>query len=272
MKNKLLTKRFLNTLLVITTLGLLLSMFTGCTTTQKVVSDRDYYQLKIYQLSSQGQMDQVDNYLKTAYIPALHRAGIPQVGVFKPRQQESETSMQIWVWVPFKSLDQFKGLDFILAKDGQYQSDGDAYINAAPDKAPYDRIESILLLAFSAQPHFGTFSYDNPVKDRIYELRSYESPTEKKHVNKVDMFNNGEVQTFNAIGSNPLFFGQVISGPCMPNLMYMTTYKDSASHAVQWNKFRTHPDWLAMKDLPEYADNVSKNTKYYLYPTEYSDI
>ncbi|MBO9660942.1 MAG: hypothetical protein J7527_19120, partial [Chitinophagaceae bacterium] len=44
---------------------------------------RSYYQLKIYQLQSTAQQQRVERFLESAYVPALHRAGIKSVGVFK---------------------------------------------------------------------------------------------------------------------------------------------------------------------------------------------
>lgn len=252
-------------------LCLMIALMVGCST-QSSTSDFDFYQIKVYHLTSQEQMGRIDQFMKNAYIPAMHRAGIAKVGVFKPKQQESDTSLQVWVWLPFTSLDQFEGLEDVLLNDSQYQAAGDDYINAPHDNPPYERIESMLLKAFDDMPQFGSFTYDNPVMDRIYELRSYESATEKDHLLKVDMFNSGEVDIFKEIGANPLFFARVISGPSMPNLMYMTTYADSVSHPIIWDKFRTHPDWLKLKEMEKYKDTVSKSTKYYLYPTEYSDI
>ena len=42
-----------------------------------------FYQLKVYHLKDGTQEAQLDAYLQQAYLPALHRAGIARVGVFK---------------------------------------------------------------------------------------------------------------------------------------------------------------------------------------------
>jgi len=49
---------------------------------------REYYQLKIYHIKSPDQKKLLDNYLESAFIPALHRAGIKKVGAFYPAQVE----------------------------------------------------------------------------------------------------------------------------------------------------------------------------------------
>ena len=48
-----------------------------------------YYELKIYHLKTTAQEQRMENYLKDAYLPALHRAGIKNVGVFRPVEKDS---------------------------------------------------------------------------------------------------------------------------------------------------------------------------------------
>src|SRR5690606_12459342 len=94
---------------------------------------------------------------------------------------------------------------------------------------------------------------------RIYELRSYESATEKSYVNKVQMFNDGdEIGIFRRLGFNAIFYAEVLSGTRMPNLMYMTSFNDRADRDARWESFRTDPAWIKLSGLPEYQKNVSK--------------
>lgn len=231
----------------------------------------DYYQIKIYQYESDVQEDLLNHYFENAYLPALHRYGISDVGVFSPREQK-EDRKQIFVWIPFTALNQFESLETFLLNDAQYQQDGKDYIQAAYDQPPYTRIESILLRAFRAMPEYAKYEYETSHEQRIYELRSYEGPTELQYQLKVEMFNEGEAELFMDIGCNPLFFGEVISGSHMPNLMYMTTYANEAAHQKGWETFREHPDWQVMKNIGKYKNTVSHIDKFLLYPAPYSDI
>ena len=215
----------------------------------------------------------MDKYLKEAYIPALHRSGISKVGVFKPHEDGASSEKFIVVFIPYKSLNQFEKLPRILEKDLKYKSEGDDYINAKYNNPPYERIESILLRAFSHMPAFRIPQFNTPPGERVYEMRSYEGATEKIHLKKVEMFNEGgEIELFERLGFNAVFYGEVISGPSMPNLMYMTTFSDKTSQDEHWNTFRNHPDWKILSGLEEYKNTVSRNVKYLLYPTNYSDL
>jgi len=234
--------------------------------------DLEFYQLKTYFLKNDNQEKTVDSYLKDAYLPALKRAGIENVGVFKTISNDNSDSLKIYILIPFKSLEQFLTLDSMIAQDKSYVSAGANYINAKHDKAPYERISSTLMKAFTEMPVMQTSKVKGPRKNRVYELRSYESATEAIYQNKVDMFNaGGEVELFESLGFNAVFYAEVISGDRMPNLMYMTTFENMESRDAHWDAFRTAPKWLKLKVEPKYQNNVSKADIILLYPTEYSD-
>jgi hypothetical protein len=109
--------------------------------------------------------------------------------------------------------------------------------------------------------------------ERIYELRSYESPTEKLHYNKVRMFNHGgEVTLFSKLGFHAVFYASVLSGSHMPNLMYMTSFDNKASRDQHWKTFNDDPFWKQLFGSPEYQHNVSKADILFMHPTDFSDL
>ncbi len=235
--------------------------------------ERDIYQIKIYSIENEEQEMRMDAFLKDAYIPALHRAGIHHVGVFKPVEEDEIKGKLIYVLIPFNSVSQFEKLETVLKEDKKYLEDGKDYIDAAHDHSPYKRIESILLRSFSTMPEYGIPAHSTPPSEKIYELRSYQAATEKLYEKKVEMFNEGgESKIFMDLGFQPIFFGEVISGSSMPNLMYMTTFENKASQEKHWNAFINSPEWDKLKADDQYSNTVSHIDKYYLHPTEYSDL
>jgi hypothetical protein len=241
--------------------------------TGAILTARDYYQIKVYNLKDKAQETVVDNYLKDAFLPALHKAGVKKVGVFKPVASDPTAGQKIFVFIPLKDLGQIEKLEIALQKDAAYQNAGASYINAPFDNPPYQRMESILLKAFSSQPDFFAPKFSTPKSEQIFELRSYQSATEKIYHKKVEMFNEGgESEIFKKIGANAVFYGEVLSGSEMPNLMYMTSYENMKSNEEHWKTFRDHPDWKKLSGMEEYKNTVSKITKYMLFPADYSDI
>ena len=236
-------------------------------------SPRDYYQIQVFRLNGKAQETKVDNFLKNAYLPALHRAGIKTVGVFKPIESDTTSGKRIYVWIPFKSLDQFAKIQDILLNDQDYQNKGSDFLGAPYNQVPFLRKESILLKAFQDAPEFFIPKFITPPSERIYELRSYEGPTENLFRRKVKMFNEGgEIKLFKKLDFNAVFYAEVVSGSTMPNLMYLTTFANMAANTAHWEAFRAHPDWKALSALEEYKNTVSKSVKILLHPTDYSDF
>lgn len=256
-------------------LVLLIGLSYACSQKQpaeKPASGREFYELKIYHVSNKAQESRMDSYLKDAYIPVAHKAGSKDIGVFKLRTLTESDSQAVHVLTPFSSLEDFESFESKLLKDQAYQSAGADYINAAYDDPTFARYEVILLKAFEKHPKYSLPELSSPKADRVYELRSYESATEKLYHNKVSMFNDGdEVGLFDSLGFNAVFYGEVLSGTQMPNLMYLTTHNDSSARAANWDNFVNSAHWKRLIGDPQYANNMNKIDISFLYPTEYSD-
>lgn len=256
---------------------LLLSSFACTAPTAEVVDQpseapsKEVYELKIYHLSSPAQQVLVENYLKDAAIPALNQLGIGPVGVFTP--MDTSAGLKVYSLTPFESIQEFANTPAKLMDDVGYKEAGKAYLDIAhPDKA-YERMESSLLMAFDSMPAITTPSGTAEGKPRLFELRSYESYSEVKGIAKIHMFNEGrEIPIFERLGFEPVFFGQAITGTQQPNLVYMITFDDMAEKEALWKAFGSDPAWAAIKDLPAYANTVSKIHSTMLVPTGFSQL
>lgn len=232
-----------------------------------------YYELKIYRLKDPAKNTVIDKYLRDAFIPAMHRAGINNIGVFKPVQTDTASGKLVYVFIPYKTSEQYFNVITALEKDKVYAEAGKEFLDASYDDPPFTRYESIFMKAFSFMPEMKAPVYTTPRNERIYELRSYESATIEKARKKIHMFNEGgEMAIFEKIGSNAVFYGQVLFGSLKPRLMYMTTYANMKSHDEHWAAFRAHPDWKVLSAKDEYKNTVTKANPYLLYPTDYSDF
>ncbi len=232
-----------------------------------------YYELKIYRLKGPSQESRVDAYLRDAFLPAMHKAGIPKISVFKPIETDTAFGKIVYVFIPYKNINQYVQVLDKLAKDASYQQAGKSFLDAPYNDPPYVRHEDILMKAFSYMPVFKTYAYSTKPSERIYELRSYESGTDAKALKKIQMFNEGgEMAIFEKIGSNAIFYGQVILGSQKPRLMYLTTYSDMKSREEHWNLFRNAPEWKALSGQEEYKNSTSKTKAFLCHPTDYSDF
>ncbi|MEO6547370.1 MAG: NIPSNAP family protein [Ferruginibacter sp.] len=233
----------------------------------------EFYQITIYHFTTADQQKIIDQYLQEAYLPALHRQNIKNIGVFTAIANDTASDKRLYVLVPLKSLKQVTDILDRLAKDNDYLSNGKAYLDAGYKTAPYSRMEKILTQAFPLAPFLILPKLTGPAAERVYEVRSYESPTEKTFSSKVKMFNEGgEITLFKQLNFNAVFYSSVIAGSNMPNLMYMTSFENMADRDAHWKSFTSAPEWKKLSALPEYQNNVSKNTIYYLHTTSYSDF
>ena len=167
---------------------LLISLFLGSCQSSET-EGRDYYQLKIYHLSESDperrseQEKTLDQYLADAFIPAMHRAGIGSIGVFKPLESLMEELPMVMILVPYSSLEQFGEMPRVLLADQQYREDGAAYLEASHDNPPYQRIESVLLRAFENTPRIQLPDHPTPrgQPPRVHS-RAAQIPRNKTHV------------------------------------------------------------------------------------------
>jgi len=228
---------------------------------------RQYYELRHYQINSPANQKRVLNFLTTAAIPALNRIGIKQIGVFK--MMESDSS-DIYVLLPHNSLESVLKTSSLIVSDPQYNQDSAKFLNATEDDAPYQRIESSLMIAFDSIP---VLEIPTSKPSRIFQLRIYESHTELASKKKIEMFNTGgELTIFRKVGMDPVFFGQSLVGSKLPNITYMLGFDDMAAKKKGWDTFRDDPDWKKLKSNPYFKDTVSNITNIMLLPAECSQI
>ena len=252
--------------------ALLLSMLIIPAIMQAMPPDREFYEIRIYHLSNATQEKRVDDFLKNALIPAFHKNNILHVGVFKPLANDTAAIRKIYVLIPYKSLEQFTSVTDRIDKDKDFLSSGADYINAPDNDPPYLRIEKILTKAFPKAPVMQPVKMTSPFSERVYEMRSYESHTEKLHAKKVQMFNDGdEIGLFKRLGFNAVFYSQALTGSALPNLIYMITFHNMAAHDKLWDNFRNDPQWKKLSALPEYQNVMYKADSFLLRPTDYSD-
>ena len=236
-------------------------------------NNRQFYLIKLYHFDASEQQKTTEAYLEQAWIPAVHKIGIRQIGVFTPVGNDTAVKKRLYLFIPLSSLNDVYRLEDALLKDQQHLKAGADYIQAAHDKPPYKRIETFLLRAFTDMPGMEKPALHGPVSERIYELRSYEGSTEKKYRKKVEMFNQGgEIKLFKRLSFNAVFYGEVLTGSSMPNLMYMTSFDNMDERNRHWKTFVDDPEWKRLSALPEYQHTVSKLDIILLHPTHYSDL
>src|ERR1700760_1868400 len=86
-------------------------------------ADGPYYQIRIYHFKTDAQYTRVDAYLQKAFVPAMHRAGIKNIGVFTPAASDT-LGKRMYVFIPYKTFADIKKVETTVAADQQYLADG----------------------------------------------------------------------------------------------------------------------------------------------------
>jgi hypothetical protein len=228
---------------------------------------REYFELRRYYLHAGEKKRLVGNFLRKVGIPAMNRIGIKPVGVFNAMY--GSDSLTLYVLLVHKSLESVAKSSSLLMADDEYQKGEANFINLQWSEPSFGRMESSLMVAFKNMPKLKV----PEKKTRIFELRTYESPSIKAGKNKIDMFNEGgEIAIFKKTGLQPVFFGETLIGPKMPNLTYMLVFDDMADRDKRWGTFRNDPEWKELRVNPLYRDTVSNITDIILSPAPYSQI
>jgi len=256
---------------IVKTLLILICLATA-STLRATEPPRCYYQIRIYHFKTAQQQAALSQYFKDALKPALARAGSWGTGFYQTLDDDT-ADRRFYVLITFPRKHRLDKLEDRLKNDKRYQQEARTFMEAAYDLAPYSRLELVTLLAFRHWRIPGTVDLPGHKTDHIYELRSYESPTQKYHESKIKMFEDGgEVYLFSRLKFNAVFYGDVLQGNHMPNLMYMTAFENRAERDKHWDAFFHSPEWLALNADHQYDHNVSRADIIFLRATDYSDF
>ncbi len=234
---------------------------------------REFYLIQIYHCSTNAQVNGVDTYLKDVYLPYMHKAGIQKIGVFAPVVNDTAADKKVYVWLPMKSLEVLDQLDQAIEKLDPMGKNAIVDLENADSSLPYTRLEKIVSKSFKLQGQYEKKSGLIKSPNRIYEFRSYESPTENAHLRKVHMFNEGgEIDLFKRLNFNAVFYSKVIIGSRVPNLIYMTSFNDMADRDAHWKAFSSSPEWKDISTMPKYLKAINRNETVLMTARDYADF
>ena len=161
-----------------------------------------------------------------------------------------------------------------LLADADYQKAAKPFVTGTGAQPSVMRVDSSLLQAFPKYPKLTLPQAAVAKKTRIYEIRTYESPSDQLHQIKMEQMQAGEAEIFQSVGAWTVFFADTLVGSRLPKLTYMLGYEDLAARDRVWTAFAASPAWKELNSRPRYtADTLVSNiTNEILTPTPYSQI
>jgi hypothetical protein len=212
---------------------------------------REHYLIRRYQLQAGPQTKLVESYFGDALIPALTRIGMGPIGAFK--LDYGPETPAFYLLIPGRSVEALASIELLLVKDAEFMKAGEPFWNASATAPAFLRMESTLLAAFEGWPRLTPPAATATKSKRIFQLRTYESPSDAAHVRKVEMFHKGEFEIFQKAGCHPVFFGDTLIGPRLPNLTYMLSFDNMQELEKGWAAFSSDPDWKKLQSSPRYS-------------------
>lgn len=233
---------------------------------------REFYELRRYQLANGPQHKITDDYFSDALVPALNRMEMSPVGVFNVTIGPETPVM--YLLIPSMSVEKLVTVDDRLLKDADYMKAAAPFLNAPGKDPAFARMESSLMQAYEKMPRITLPAASTSRGPRVFELRTYENPSNQDHWKKIEQMSSGEGDIFTKAGIPQVFYGDTLVGPRLPNITYMLCFNGLGERDKKWDAFRSSPEWKALSSDPRFAyeDIVSNITNIMLAPAGYSQI
>ncbi len=197
--------------------------------------------LEQFFLKNGTQPARIHEYLGKAGLPALERAVAGPKIVLEA--VVAAHMPQVAVLVGFDSLAQYGGLREKLRADKDLPAAFSAWERG--DEPPYEYYTTSLLEATDYCPEVKPDSERKT--PRIFELRTYHSPTWRQLAALHERFAGPEIRIFHRSGVHPILYTQTIIGQQMPNLTYLIPFENLAEREKAWAAFGSDPEWVKVR-------------------------
>ncbi len=151
---------------------------------------------------------------------------------------------QVAVILGFQSIDEMITVRSKLLGDKELMQALDNWENNA--EQPYEHFSVSLLEATDYCPEIQTDSEPRKTQ-RIFELRTYHSPTWRQLRALHERFAGPEIKIFHRVGVHPMLYSQTMIGPSMPNLTYLIPFDNLAAREKAWDAFSADPEWVKVR-------------------------
>jgi NIPSNAP len=227
------------------------------------------YILHQFFLKNGMQLGRMHDYFGKTLLPSL--AGLHKGPTIVMQALVAPHMPQIAVIAGYQSMDEFFALRSKLEQTEAYRKGLENWEKGS--EPPTEHYTSSLLAATDYSPEIEPLA--NPPKTpRIFELRTYHSPTQWQLRALHERFAGPEIKIFHRVGVHPLLYTETIFGPHKPNLTYLIPFDNLAEREKAWAKFGADPEWHKVRqESIDKAGQISSVIQISLYtPTDYSPI
>jgi hypothetical protein len=228
-----------------------------------------YYILHQFFLQNGSQLGRLHEHLSKAVLPAL--AGMHKGPTIVMQALVAPHMPQLAVIAGYASIEEAFAIRSKLEQNEGYRKGVAAWEKGS--EPPTEHYTSSLLAVTDYSPEIEALS--NPPKTpRIFELRTYHSPSSWQLRALHERFAGPEIKIFHRVGVHPLFYSETVFGPHKPNLTYLIPFDNLAEREKAWARFGADPEWQKVRqESIERSGQISSVIQISLYtPTDYSPI
>jgi hypothetical protein len=201
-----------------------------------------FYTLQQMYLKNGTQPERNHDFLSKFFLPALgevHKG--PKIvleALVAPHMP------QIALILGVQSLDELQNLSKTLWKNEALQKAYEAFENNP--EPPCEHYSESLLEAADYSPEIVPLA-PPPKTPRIFELRTYHSPTWRQLKALHERFAGPEIKIFHRSGVHPVLYSSTLFGANMPNLTYLIPFESLAAREKAWAAFGADPEWIKVR-------------------------
>ena len=200
-----------------------------------------FYVLEQYFLENGTQPGRIHDFFAKALVPAMDRVHKgPKIFL---EALVAPHMLQVALIIGVESPDQIWSISKALFSDQEFNRAFDQWEAGEP---PYVSASAALLEASAYSPEIEV-SGKPPDVPRIFELRTYHSPTARQLKALHERFAGPETKIFHRAGVHPLFYSSTIFGANRPNLTYLIPFDTLAAREKAWAAFGADEEWIRVR-------------------------
>ncbi len=213
-----------------------------------------YFLLESYLLKNGSQPQRLAAYIQTARIGMASRLQTVAPALVLEALVAAHMPQVLSVST-FASFEELTAMKRKFREDGPAREEMDRW--EAEDEAPYEELNETVLEAAEYCPPLPAAATppDNAGKaPRVFELRTYHSPTTRQLRALHERFAGPEIKIFHRSGIHPVLYSSTLIGANKPNLTYLIPFDDLAAREKAWASFGADPEWVKVR-----AESVAKS-------------
>lgn len=227
-----------------------------------------FYVMEQFFLENGSQPERIHRFLSEALLPKLREVHRGPVLVLEALT--APHMPQVMLIMGIREIGEVWSVPKALFGDPKFQAAFDAWEAGEP---PYLSTSATLLEAMDYSPEIPVPAKP-PGTRRIFELRTYHSPTARQAKLLHERFSGPEIKIFHRVGVHPVFYTETVFGAMRPNLTYLTPFASLAEREKAWNAFGADPEWAKVrKESIDRGGQISSQMQISLFrATAYSPV